>query len=242
MPTDLDPYFDAIDATWPASRVWQVGAWTLRDGAGGGKRVSAATLALSETQIDLTKPEMAMTQIGQDPLFMVREGQAALDDTLARSGYVVIDPVNVYAAPVDKLAEIAPPRLSAFNLWPPLAIQHSIWEAGGIGPSRFAVMARASGPKTALFGRQDGRPAAAGFAAIHNDIAMVHALEVLARHRRQGVGRNLTRHAARWARVNGARVIAVLCTDANAAANALYLSMGFTRLGGYHYRGIAEDA
>jgi len=33
----------ALAATWPAARVWQQDGWTLRDGAGGGKRVSAAS-------------------------------------------------------------------------------------------------------------------------------------------------------------------------------------------------------
>ncbi|MEM6376282.1 MAG: GNAT family N-acetyltransferase, partial [Pseudomonadota bacterium] len=99
---------------------------------------------------------------------------------------------------------------------------------------------RAPGPKTALFGRHDGRPSGTGFVAIHHEIAMIHALEVAPEFRRKGVGRNLTRHAAIWARAHNAQSIAVLCTRANDASNALFISMGFQRIGGYHYRSLKE--
>ena len=35
--------FAAVDATWPAAEDTQVGGWTIRDGRGGGQRVSAAS-------------------------------------------------------------------------------------------------------------------------------------------------------------------------------------------------------
>ncbi|MEL6679458.1 MAG: GNAT family N-acetyltransferase, partial [Pseudomonadota bacterium] len=41
--TDLSRLYDAVEATWPAAHMWQQDGWTMRDGAGGGKRVSAAT-------------------------------------------------------------------------------------------------------------------------------------------------------------------------------------------------------
>ncbi len=97
-------------------------------------------------------------------------------------------------------------------------------------------MARAKGLKTGLLGRSKNRPAAAGFVAIHDRIAMVHALEVLGRHRREGVGRNMMRQAAFWAADHGATHMSVICTQANSAANALYSSMSYTLVGQYHYR------
>ncbi|MEM9909361.1 MAG: GNAT family N-acetyltransferase [Pseudomonadota bacterium] len=242
MKTDLAEYYEAIDHTWPAANRWNAGAWIVRDGAGGGKRVSAATLARPSSVFDLRQAESEMSGIQQDPLFMVREGEAVLDAHLEEAGYEIVDPVNIYAAPVGSMARDTPPRLSAFDLWPPLAIQDEIWAEGGIGLARLEIMHRAEGPKTALFGRHEGRPAATGFIAIHNGIAMIHALEVLSAFRRQGVGRNLTRHAALWAQNHSASTIAVLCTTANLAANALYRSMGYSRQGGYHYRALKKGA
>ena len=111
-----------------------------------------------------------------------------------------------------------------------------IWAAGGIGPARVEVMARAPGPKTSIFGRSNNRPAGAGFVALHEGIAMVHALEVLARHRREGLGRYMMQQAAFWAADRGATHMSVICTAANVSANALYTSLGFTLVGQYHYR------
>ncbi|MEO0371581.1 MAG: GNAT family N-acetyltransferase, partial [Pseudomonadota bacterium] len=213
-----------------------LGPWMLRDGQGGGKRVSAATLDLGSAETDVSVAEEAMRAAGQDPLFMVQVGQDALDAHLAAKGYEVIDPVNLYYGPLADLGEAPAPRARVFTIWPPLEIQKDIWAQGGIGPARVDVMHRATGDKTAIFGRFDNSPAGTAFVAICNGIAMVHAVEVLEDHRKLGVGRMMTEHAARWARAAGATHMAVLCTKANDGANALYASMGLQVVGEYHYR------
>ena len=43
MMPDLPALYAAIDGTWPAARRIETPRWTLRDGDGGGKRVSCAT-------------------------------------------------------------------------------------------------------------------------------------------------------------------------------------------------------
>ena len=119
---------------------------------------------------------------------------------------------------------------------PPLAIQREIWSAGGIGPGRWAVMDRVTGPKTSLFARADDRPAGTGFVAIHEGIAMLHALEVLPALRRRGAAAHMLRAAANWAAATGATTISVVVTEANAGARALYASLGLEVVGQYHYR------
>ncbi|WP_371931703.1 GNAT family N-acetyltransferase [Roseovarius sp. MMSF_3305] len=228
--------YSVIEGTWPPASEARVGPWIIRDGQGGGQRVSAATAAAPVTLDDLPLAEDAMRQLKQPQLFMIRDGDTAVDTMLEAAGYPIVDPVNIYVAPVSELTTERPPRVSTFAIWEPLAIMHDIWAAGGIGPGRVEVMARAKGPKTGLFGRSNNRPAAAGFVAIHDRIAMVHALEVLARHRREGLGRHMMRQAAFWAADNGATHMSVICTQANQGANALYSSMGFTLVGQYHYR------
>ncbi|MDX1785784.1 MAG: GNAT family N-acetyltransferase [Roseovarius sp.] len=233
---DTDLLFDVIEHTWPAFAQSTLGPWTIRDGRGGGKRVSAATARTAATAADLPAAEDAMRSFGEVPRFMVRPEQDALDEMLAQANYTVVDPVNIYACPVESLTGTKPPRTASFDIWEPMAIQLDIWQAGGIGPARIDVMCRAKGPKTALFGRDDNRPAATGFAAIHDGTAMVHALEVLPRHRKRGVGRHLMTHAAHWAAGHGATELSVVCTAANTGANTLYTSLGMSLVGHYHYR------
>ncbi|ETX30441.1 GNAT family N-acetyltransferase [Roseivivax isoporae] len=243
MRPDLAALYAATEATWPPARRLPRQGFVLRAGAGGGQRVSAATAREGWTEDDIAGAEDGMRALGQRPLFMVRMGEDALDAALAARGYTLVDPVNVWVAPVGRFSGMALPRVTVFDLWEPLAIMREIWAAGGVGPERLAVMARVAGPRTALFGRIRDKPGGVGFCAIHDGTAMVHALEIAAAQRRQGLGRWMMIAAAQWAERNGATHIAVLCTVANDGANGLYAALGFEPAGRYHYRRTTlEDA
>tara|TARA_R110000787_G_scaffold65341_2_gene147107 strand:+ start:34078 stop:34788 length:711 start_codon:yes stop_codon:yes gene_type:complete len=235
--TDLERLYQVIDHTWPAARLWTEGGWTLRDGQGGGKRVSAATIAAPDA--DIAQAETSMRAMGQRPLFMIRSGDDPLDTELAARGYAIVDPVNLYVAPVAQLTDVPIPRVTAFDIWEPLAIMLEIWAKGGIGPERIQVMHRAK-TKTAILTRWNEMPGGVAFAAIHDGVCMVHAVEVLEHQRQQGVAKWLMRRAAFWAERQGADRLAVLCTKANVGANCLYQSLGFAHVGDYHYRQSAD--
>lgn len=220
---------DTLAATWPAARVWRQDGWILRDGAGGGKRVAAASAAKGARAADLA----ALMPDG--PLAMLRPDQQALDAELAALGYDVVDPTLIYAAPVAGLAQ-KPPHVSLFDIWPPLAIMREIWAEGGIGPARLAVMDRAPHPKTAFIARLSDRAVGCGFCAIHDRIAMLHAVEIAPAHRRQGAARTMLHGAAHWAQAQGAAWVALAVTEANAPARALYEGAGMQAVTRYHYR------
>lgn len=218
-----------MEATWPPAASRRLGPWRLRDGAGGGKRVSAATAEGNWTDPDITLAEQAGNR-----LWMIRPQDAALDAALATRGYHIIDPVIAYAAPVTAFA--APPRMTTFAHWPPLQIAADLWAEGGIGPERLAVMHRAQTPKTAILARNADRPAGAAFVALHGQTALLHALEVSPASRRQGSAQNILNAAAHWAAGHGADTLALVVTVANQPARALYERMGMQPAGRYHYR------
>lgn len=232
----LDTLYGVLDATWPAATQKTAGGFTIRDGQGGGKRASAATLADPLSGADIVAAEQAMAQLGQPALFMVRVGEDALDHALSARGYEIVDPVNLYLSPADTIATELPPRTIAIPSTEPLTIMAEIWETGGIGPARLEVMRRVSGAKTYLLSRSEDQPAGTAFVGMLEGVAMLHALEILPEHRRKGLGRWAMRRAAFWALEQGAPWVSVLCTQANAAANALYLSLGMQLKGTYHYR------
>lgn len=225
-----DTLMAAMEATWPPAASWGLGPWQMRDGAGGGKRVSAATLAGPWQPQDIALAEAAMPQ----PLFMIRPQDAELDTALAARGYAVVDPVIGYV--VDTAGFVAAPHMATFPHWPPLRIAADLWEAAGIGPARLAVMDRAAGPKTVILARTTDRAVGVAFVALHGSTAMLHALEVQPRHRRQGTARHILAAAAVWARGQGADRLALVVTVANTAARALYASQGMQAVGQYHYR------
>ncbi|MCV2872115.1 GNAT family N-acetyltransferase [Defluviimonas sp. WL0050] len=231
----MSDLFAVTEATWPAAAFHKVGPFLVREGKGGGQRVSAATAEGDWTGADIDAVEVAQKGLGQHPLFMIRPDDTGLDAALAARGYTVKDPVNLYEAPVSALlGEVK--RLSAFTIWPPLAIMRDIWAEGGIGPDRIAVMERAKGPKTTVLGRVNDRASGAAYIAIHGKTAMLHALHIVPDQRRQGSAVNMMREAAKWAQDHGAERFSVLVVQSNNAAIALYTSLNMQLVGHYHYR------
>ncbi|WP_323035184.1 GNAT family N-acetyltransferase [Pararhodobacter sp.] len=232
MSATSDQLFAALEATWPPLSSRRVGPFRLRVGGGGGKRVSAAVLegAHSDDALDAVE-----TELGAAPLFQLRDSQSDFDAVLAARGYDVVDPTLVYSAPITLIAE-APRPVSLLAAWPPLAMQRQVWLDGGVGPERVAVMERACEPKNGFIARFQNRVAGAGFVAIHDGIAVLHALQVEEDFRRLGVARYMVRGIAHWAMQNGAKTYALAVTKANFNARGLYSQLGMTEVEAYHYR------
>lgn len=242
---DAARLYAALDATWPAAGLHEMGPWLIRKGERGGQRVSAAVVRDSANPADIAAAEIdaaksEMLRLGQEPIFQIRpEWDAALDQRLAEMGYFIRDPVIFYQAPLTRLAQGL--ALPVLHIWPPLAMARDIWQTGGIGAERVAVMHRARGPKAAFLARKENRPAGAAFVAIDGDIAMLHAMELPGYARRKGAGKDMLRAAADWAASQHAETLALVVTRANLAARALYDSLQMTPTGGYHYR-VAQPA
>ncbi len=234
--------YHVIDVTWPPETMAEIGPFRIRRAPGAGGRVNAASLLRDGDpgQGAVDAAVAAMTGTGPR-LFQIRDGDAALDARLAAMGYRVADPVTFFVAPAATLAARDLPRICAFTLWEPLAIQIDIWDRGGIGPARRAVMDRATCPKTSLLGRLNDSPACAGFVGLAGDIAMLRALSVLPHQRRQGMAGHAMTAAARWTVAEGGRWLSVVVGQDNVAGNALYTSLGMTPVGSYHYRIHPED-
>ncbi|MBL6427271.1 MAG: GNAT family N-acetyltransferase [Maritimibacter sp.] len=234
---------EAVLATWPPASIHREGAWTIREGKGGGSRVSSATEDWPVTEADLPTAEAAMRALGQTPQFMVRDGEGALDNLLAAHGYEVKDPTNLWAADARRLAGDGAFKMGmCYAMWPPLNLIRDIWQDGGIGPERQAVMERAGGPKAGVLMRSGDYPGGAAFVAIHDNLALIHALHVLPDERRKGVARQIVKRCAVWALDHGADVIGLAVTQGNTAANPLYAALGMTLRGQYHYRIKSEEA
>lgn len=230
------------DATWPAFAHHPCGPVTLREGRGGGARVSSASLRANDlAPDDLLRAEQAMQALGQVPLFRVDPVQTALDDRLAARGYRARDALLVLAADTGPLARAhRPGGGDGLAHWPPVALVRQLWADAGLPPARQAIMARATVPKAVILGhggaQAAGRAAGTAYVALGEDAAMLHALDVRPAYRRQGIAHNMMCAAARWAQENGAARLCLLVLADNDAARALYASMGFETVGNYHYR------
>ncbi|WP_295043625.1 GNAT family N-acetyltransferase [uncultured Paracoccus sp.] len=225
----------AFEETWPASDHADAGGFRVGRGLGAGGRVSSARAVGPWSPDDVAGVEAIHRGWGQQPMFRVLDGDTALADALTAAGYRRDTPTAIMQAQVAALTVDPVPPVTTFAIWPPLAIQRDIWAAGSINPARQAVMDRAPGPKTAILGRIDDRAAGAAFAAISGEVAMVHAVEVLAAFRRRGLAGWMMRQAAFWAADHGAARIALAVGRANTGARATYDRLGFAEVAGYAY-------
>ena len=236
---NAEKIFEAIATTWPPTSTQTAGLFTVPTLDLGGNRVSAARqtdpTARSVSEEDLDQAEAAMTEQSRAPLFQVLDTQAELTAALNKRGYIARDHTDLMVIASADLAAI-PPAVTAFDIWPPLEIQTELWEAGVIDAPRRAIMARATCPKTSLFGRIMDKPAGAAFIGIHDDIAMLHALEVAPIARRKGLAAHMMRAAAQWAADNNAPWLAILVTQQNIGAQRLYASLGLQAVGTYAYQ------
>ncbi len=232
VPPNTKRIMQVVDVTWSAAEFIPCGPFTLRRGNDGGKRVSSASVegAFSGENIRAVTKEMA--RIGQPELFQISDTDEALDDTLAKLGYKVIDRVTLFAVPVDLIADAG---LSTLELEPTPEMT-TLWAEGGIGAGRLDVMRRVTAPKTCLLETLNSQPAAAAFVGCDGDTAMFHALEVHQAARRNGLGQRLIRAMAAWAKSQGATTLTLVVLSENQAARGLYRSLGFIEVGNYHYR------
>lgn len=229
--------YEVIDTTWPPVDVQRIGSFILRRGAGGGQRVSAASLhGDGFEESDIAKVEQAADALGQPRLFMIRDGDHPLDAALAKRGYSIKDPVTLFVGLSSRLAEHDPKGLVAIDAPMPLAVMGEIWATGGIGEGRLDVMRRATQPKACFLGRIADRPAGAMYVGCDEGIAMLHALEVLPDMRRNGLGLQMMGAAGSWALRNGAEVFSLVVLSSNDAACGLYRSLGMVEVSSYHYR------
>ncbi|WP_424933890.1 GNAT family N-acetyltransferase [Amaricoccus macauensis] len=222
-----------LNATWPPAATASAGGFLIRQGLGGGRRVSSALLQSLDWSVQ--EAEAAMTGWGQSPCFQIWPEHAALDTELAGKGYAVGDPAILVEAPVRSLALDRCDERTIFCAGPLMALEE-IWRDAGSRPAELRIMDRVQLPKIWIMGRAGDRPEGAAFVAVSGSTAMLHALEVRASARRHGLGARITRAAASWAAAQGADTLALAVRASNEPAIALYSGLGFVEIGRYHYR------
>jgi len=81
-----------------------------------------------------------------------------------------------------------------------------------------------------------GMPVCAGFAAVAERRSVIAGVHTLVAARRRGAAQSLMAALARWSVEAGAPMLVLQVECENTAGQALYRSLGFERLYGYHYR------
>lgn len=226
MSPSIKEFYDVIYLTWPSVSNQLQNGWLIKNGGGGGKRVSATIRVNPNAKIEIA--ESLMESINQNKLFMIRKGDENLDYELHKLGYKLIDPSILLGSPIERLDKTFD---GEFHVAPNEKMK-ALWINAGINEKRLNVMNRAKVLKSYV----SIDNTAVAFVAIYSSIAMVHALEVAKVKQRQGFGKKIMQQIAGWAATNGANYLTVITVHNNLPAKSLYQHLRMTKLGNYHYR------
>src|SRR5262245_7700484 len=112
----------------------------------------------------------------------------------------------------------------------------------GITPSRRAtapeILTRVPRLSAFLLRRQNGVPISVALAVVHGGVVIAECVATRADYRRRGASEVIMRALEAWGVAQRANLAALQAVAENAPAQALYATLGYHRVGGYHYRVI----
>jgi ribosomal protein S18 acetylase RimI-like enzyme len=224
----------------PATKTVSYGGWIFRISDGFVKRANSAnpidpTVSFAEVR-DAAENIYARYDL-PSTFRLTPLAPPSVDEELQGAGYDMVDPSLVLVAPLvpgpltmDVIMEAAP---------------STAWLAGsaaadGIGPERRRaherIVSSIAMPRVFATVVENGRPIGFGMAVYEREAVGLFGLVVARSERGRGKGRDLTLALLEWGRRKGAQRAYLQVLDGNAAARALYESLGFRTAYRYHYR------
>ncbi|HEY3738083.1 MAG TPA: GNAT family N-acetyltransferase [Jatrophihabitans sp.] len=230
----------AADGWRPAESEW-LGGWLLRANFGFTRRANCV-LPLRQPDRPLAEALDAArawyAERGLPLAFQVpAESRRLLDAALGEQGWGLEEDIHVMAARLDAVQEIETDALVTPEPDPDFATLYR----GGVGDAHAnAILTRHDRAGFAAIHR-DGELVAIGRAALDTDQHDVtwlgiFAVEVAAHARRQGLARQVMAALHAWGRDGGAARAYLQVSSSNAAAIALYESLGYYIHHDYRYR------
>lgn len=229
---------------WPSPRQVLMGDWLLRFAAGVSRRGNSANPLRPEARCDdalLASCRALYRAQGLPTLFRIPFlVDPAVDRFLEAGGYTAEgETVTLHGA----MAGVEQGRDAAVALLPrpDEAWLEAIGRLQGQTPERNRAYRQVVDlivvPAAFCALRQDGRPVALAYGAVHDGLLCFESVVTDKDHRGKGYGRRVLRTLAAWGAANGAGAACLQVEAANAPARALYARLGLkTELYRYHYR------
>lgn len=236
--------------TWPPLETGLVGDWMLGASRGFTRRANSCNaLGTPGLPLDQAVAEVESWYRGKHILPCVKISPATPDELDARLeslGWYRRTPAEVLLLDLAKLPP-APRAEVVFQRRPdPVWLERACaWE--GRAPERVPdhaeLLSRMVGSRLATVRDANGAAAGTGVAVLDptGDV-FLYDLAVDPARRRRGLGRDLLLGMLRRARGEGARRAVLQVVEGNAAATALYASLGFGTGYRYHYREFPDSA
>jgi ribosomal protein S18 acetylase RimI-like enzyme len=223
---------------WPAGESERVDGWLLRRTPSVQRRRLNSALPLGGGGAGLADVDRFYRDRGMTPLVQVApaEDLGDLDAELQARGWHADGPTDILVA-----SEVAVVSDLSVSLHPEVDGRWlEAWiQAEGRQDARETyehVLARIPPPAAFAVAFLEGRPAGVGLAASEQGWSGVFCMATAPGARRRGVARAVLGALAEWSGEHGAASLYLQVERDNAAARALYASLGFVRSHGYHFR------
>jgi GNAT superfamily N-acetyltransferase len=227
---------------WPGIEVDWDGAWVRRAAGGYTKRANSLQC------FDPTDDADAEQRLDQAVDWFKARGlrpvvrctpldSPALAGVLDARGWATIDQSHLYAMPIG--APVADDQGQISSVLDPqfLSAQQSLrgYDDATLGQLQ-ALLAAMAVPAAGIVVYRDGTPVATGLMAIGDGIVLTGNVITDPTRRRQGLAAAMMNTGLAWAKTQGAHTAALNVQIDNAAAKALYGSLGYTHQYDYAYR------
>jgi N-acetylglutamate synthase len=226
---------------WPALEAEPLEGWLWRYSDGGSQRansVSALSFTGSNAEAAIDEAERRYAARGKAAMFQISDvsAPADLDARLDARGYRIVDPCTTLVQEIEHGAA-CPDGVEYFATATP---EWFDCYASVITPERRrvapSILARIPDGRTFCAVRRDGRIIATALGVFLDDVLIAECVATRADVRGTGAGSAVMRGLANWGATQGCKFSALQALAGNAAAQALYASLGYKELGRYHLR------
>jgi ribosomal protein S18 acetylase RimI-like enzyme len=231
----------AAARAWPATRVIDVGGWSVRLSGGGTRRAnSVLPLAWTGGSFEAAMGAVEAAYRAQGTRAYVQVSTASqptdLDARLAARGYaseepclLMVKPLNAAPMPADVTVTVDPS-----DDWLSIYTEPLDDARRSAAPT---LLATVPAPRAFLLARRGGVPLSSALAVVSPDgHVVVECVATRAATRRAGGGTLIMNALEAWACSAGARTAVLQVVAANTAAVSLYRRRGYREAGRYHYR------
>ena len=228
---------------WPATRTVMLGGWLARLSDGPTRRTDSVNPRRDSppdpTPI-LQEAAALFAERGRPTLFRIPTMAQAADEALNRAGFspAEAETCTLYASTLDAPRKTGKAELAETPDQHWLSARARCNEADEAASASYErMLGLIVGPRRFAFIRKEGQIAAIAYGVISRGLVVIESVATDPSTRRTGLGGQTVGALLDWGMSQGVEAACLQVVAANAPAQALYRSLGFSReLYRYHYR------
>ena len=226
---------------WPALKNRDIDGWLWRYSGGGSQRAnSVSPIAFHGTDVEEAIDEAERLYFSQSAasrfrVFDTLSQPADLDQRLEARGYKITESVLTLAKRVGACSSPLDVRFldQPSDGWMEVYLSNIAADRRPAAPSLLALVPQ---PRTYFTVEVDGQVISTGLGVRCGNVVIAECIGTRQEARRTGGASRVMTALEAWAKVQGASIVALQAVTTNFPAQQLYAALGYTKIGGLHYR------